>query len=226
MSDREALQAFFDKSQTQWPEWALAEVFVPVSQRELARAWLALRGEWADAAWAGVDPVPGAAKLGWWQEELQGWARNAYRHPLGQVLQKQPVDWATLAQALPALAASRVQQGDLGNALRGLEPVAQALAATAAGLFAAPLPAEAQDVAVTLLGERALRLPPSGKGHWALPGYWPCQSLPTAAVWSASMQHCCAAACNGAAAGAMVHRHGSPRCWPLGVLHAARRTRR
>ena len=57
MSDREALQAFFDKSQTEWPEWALAEVFVPVSQRELARAWLALRGEWADAAWAGVDPV-------------------------------------------------------------------------------------------------------------------------------------------------------------------------
>ena len=162
MSDREALQAFFDKSQTEWPEWALAEVFVPVSQRELARAWLALRGEWADAAWAGVDPVPGAAKLGWWQEELQGWARNAYRHPLGQVLQKQPADWALLSQTLPALAASRVQQGDLGNALRGLEPVAQALAATAAGLFAAPLPAEAQDVAVTLLGERALRLPPSG----------------------------------------------------------------
>ena len=162
MSDREALQAFFDKSQTQWPEWALAEVFVPTPQRELARAWLALRGEWADAAWSGADPAPGAAKLGWWQEELQGWARNAYRHPLGQVLQKQPVGWASLSQALPALAASRVQQGDLGNALRGLEQLAQALAATTAGLFAVPLPAEAQDVAVTLLGERALRLPPSG----------------------------------------------------------------
>jgi hypothetical protein len=154
-------QDMLDKWQAHWPEWAVAEVFIPAPQRELARAWLALRGEWADAAWAGEDPTPGLAKLAWWQEELQGWARGAYRHPLGRLLQKQPVAWAALAAALPQLAASRSQQGDLGSAVRALEGVAQGLAALAAGLFGVA-PAEAQDVAVTLLAERALRLPPSG----------------------------------------------------------------
>ena len=50
MSDREALQAFFDKSQTEWPEWALAEVFVPVSQREVARVRASTRSAGTAAA--------------------------------------------------------------------------------------------------------------------------------------------------------------------------------
>lgn len=161
MSARAPYRDVLDKWQAHWPEWTVAEAFIPAAQRELARGWLALRGEWADAAWAGEDPTPGMAKLAWWQEELRGWARGAYRHPLGQLLHKQPVAWAALADALPQLATSRSVQGDLGSAVRGLESAAQGLAELAAALFGG-VPAEPQDVAVTLLAERALRLPPSG----------------------------------------------------------------
>ena len=32
MSDHDALQGFLDKWRAQWPEWAVAEVFVPEAQ--------------------------------------------------------------------------------------------------------------------------------------------------------------------------------------------------
>ena len=38
MSGREALQASLDKWRARWPEWAMAEVFVPAPQRERAQA--------------------------------------------------------------------------------------------------------------------------------------------------------------------------------------------
>lgn len=161
MSERETWQSFLNKWQAWWPEWAVAEAFIPEPQRELARAWLALRGEWADAAWAGQDPTPGAAKLGWWVEELQGWSQGAHRHPLGGLLQSKPVAWSTLAARLPALGSSRTLEGDLASAVRSLNTVAQGLTETAAVLFEGT-PAEPQDVAITLLAERALRQPPSG----------------------------------------------------------------
>ena len=88
MSDVDALQAFLAKWRARWPEWAVAEVFVPAAQRERAQAWFALRDELGDAAWGGQDPLPGDAKLGWWAEELDGWSRGARRHPLGLALQK------------------------------------------------------------------------------------------------------------------------------------------
>ena len=79
MSTPEELAHFFDKWRARWPEWPVAEAFIPPPQRELAMAWLALRSELADAAWGGADPTPGAAKLGWWVEELLGWAQGARR---------------------------------------------------------------------------------------------------------------------------------------------------
>ena len=50
---------------TRWPEWHVAEVFVPRrAARTGASAWFALRQELTDAAWGGSDPRPGEAKLG------------------------------------------------------------------------------------------------------------------------------------------------------------------
>jgi hypothetical protein len=167
MSDREALQSFLEKWQQAWPEWTIAEVFLPAKQHELARAWLALVGELADAAWSGEDATPGAAKLAWWAEELQGWSRGGRRHPLGMVLQKQAVAWADLGALLPALAASRTLTGDLSSAVIALEPVARRLMEAAEQLFQCKTPAEAQDIAVLLLMQRALRMPASGV-HGAL----------------------------------------------------------
>lgn len=102
-----ALDEFLGKWRGRWPEWRIAQAFVPESQRGSVEAWFALLQEWTDASWAGDDPTPGFAKLTWWQEELLGWSKGVRRHPLGIVLQKQPAPWAALATALPALHAVR-----------------------------------------------------------------------------------------------------------------------
>lgn len=101
------LQDFLGKWRGRWPEWRIAQVFVDESQRETAEAWFAMLQEWTDAAWAGDDPTPGFAKLGWWQEELIGWTKGARRHPLGAVLQKRSAKWAMIASELTALRTAR-----------------------------------------------------------------------------------------------------------------------
>ena len=157
-----SLDSFLDKWRAQWPEWGVAEVFLPVAQRLPARAWLALRNELAVAAWGGDDPTPGAAKLGWWEEELAGWARGARRHPLGLVLQKLPLDWALLAAGIPALRASRSPEGDRAASLRGLAPFARAQAVLSAQLFETTPPDSTQPMAEALLAEWVLHLPVRG----------------------------------------------------------------
>ncbi len=121
------LDDFLDKWRGRWPEWRIAQVFLPEPQRLPAEAWFALMQEWTDAAWAGDDPTPGFAKLAWWQDELRGWAKGARRHPLGRVLQKQAAPWTTLAANLSALQAVRepLRRGDAPERLR---PALQALA--------------------------------------------------------------------------------------------------
>ena len=123
---------FIAKWREHWPEWSVAEAFVPEEQREVASAWFALRHELTEATWAGEDPRPGEAKLAWWREELQGWAKGARRHPLGSVLQKQPVPWILLADSIPALFASRGSAPDPDQAAIRLEPFAEGVASVAA----------------------------------------------------------------------------------------------
>lgn len=127
MSDSEALAGFTGKWRARWPEWGVAEVFVPRAQREIALAWAALQQELTDAAWGGSDPLPGQAKLGWWQEELAGWSRGARRHPLGTVLQRLPAPWMGLATSLPTLAESRERPGDADEAFAVLASFADAV---------------------------------------------------------------------------------------------------
>ena len=52
---------FIAKWREHWPEWSVAETFVPEEQREVAAAWFALRHELTEAAWGGGDPRPGEA---------------------------------------------------------------------------------------------------------------------------------------------------------------------
>ncbi len=137
MSDQATFGSFIDKWRARWPEWQVAEVFVPRHQREAALAWMALVQELTDAAWGGSDPRPGEAKLGWWAEELQGWSRGIRRHPLGLVLQKHPVNWPQLAGALPSLRDSRVRPVDGHEARSQLASLAAAIAAIEEGLFGA-----------------------------------------------------------------------------------------
>ncbi|QDH70418.1 isoprenoid biosynthesis enzyme family protein [Marilutibacter alkalisoli] len=145
-SNQDALDSFIAKWRQRWPEWSLAEVFVPAGQRATVLAWAALLQELGDAAWGGRDPRPGEAKLAWWAEELGGWSRGARRHPLGIDLQRLPAGWDTLAAALPALQASRERPGDHAEAFALLEPFATAAAEVELRLFGAGLD-RAQDPA-------------------------------------------------------------------------------
>ncbi|AXK72264.1 phytoene/squalene synthase family protein [Lysobacter sp. TY2-98] len=133
MSDHDAhpagdAAAFVAKWRGAWPEWALVERFVPASQREVVDAWQALQFEWQEAAWRGDDARPGEAKLRWWVDELAGWSKGIRRHPLGAVLQKQPVAWEKLAQTLPSLLAARFRPRDAAEAREQLQRVARAIA--------------------------------------------------------------------------------------------------
>jgi hypothetical protein len=134
MDTNEAARSFLDQWRAQWPEWTLAEVFVPAAQREVAVAWFALLKIFADAAWGGSDPTPGLAKLAWWQEELRGWAKGARRHPLGATLQPHAAPWTALADAMGALR-HRELPADPAAAMLALRGLADAVSRVEAALF-------------------------------------------------------------------------------------------
>lgn len=135
MSDSTALDSFLDKWRTRWPEWALAEVFVPAAQRRTVVAWFALVQEFDDILNTPGDSLPADAKLAWWGEELRDWAGRRSRHPLGRMLEPLSAPWSELAAALPALPAARVAVADAEAALAGLRTYASALAAVERALF-------------------------------------------------------------------------------------------
>lgn len=188
MSDQAALEAFLDKWRARWPEWRIAEVFVPARQRATTLAWLALRQELADAAWDGADPRPGAAKLAWWNDELRGWAQGRRRHPLGLALQRVAAPWDALADALPVLEAAREASLQAG---RGVAPLHATLApfAAAASAVSAAIAADAERapspvarevsidaVAATLSAMRALAGDGDPQAAKALLDAWPSRS--------------------------------------------------
>ncbi|MGN6512118.1 MAG: phytoene/squalene synthase family protein [Lysobacteraceae bacterium] len=151
----EAAASFVAKWRERWPEWGVAEVFVAPAERARAVEWFALRQELTDAAWTG-DPRPGEAKLAWWAEELQGWAQGRRRHPLGMQLGRVQAPWALLADALPALLASRERAVDADQAIAAVEPFAEAVAGVAATLFPSQTPAPPRSAALGLLAEQLL----------------------------------------------------------------------
>jgi hypothetical protein len=153
----DSLEGFVGKWRARWPEWRVAEVFVPEAQREKTVAWFALRQELANAAWDGADARPGEAKLAWWSEELAGWSQGRRRHPLGLALQRLPVPWPVLAASLPALRASRERPLDADEAIASVEPYARAVGRIAASVFASRTPAPTQGIVFGLLGERLLQ---------------------------------------------------------------------
>lgn len=174
MSDPAALDSFIAKWRARWPEWSVAEVFVPARQRQVVTAWFALLQELTDAAWAGEDPTPGVAKLAWWQEELRGWSLGGRRHPLGVALQRHDAPWQSLASVLSGLGETRTLPQDASSALIALRPFAEAAAAVEQALLAAPGdPVGADQIAATLLASHA-RWPDSGaEGYSDLNADWP-----------------------------------------------------
>lgn len=155
----QALDSFIRKWRLRWPEWPIAEVFVPDAQRDTVLAWAAMQQELTDAAWGGQDPRPGEVKLAWWQEELLGWTAGRRRHPLGGVLQRRDAPWLLLSQSLATLTATRERARDPAEAFATLGGFSAAVAAVEAALFthdgSQVAPGDAGVVAATLLATRA-----------------------------------------------------------------------
>lgn len=169
MTTSPAAASFVDKWRARWPEWSLAMVFVPAAQRDLVVAWFALLQELTDAAWNSGDPAPGLAKLAWWQEELQGWAKGAWRHPLGAALHGRSAPWSALARALTALQAGRLHPG--ASMQTAPDAFAQAVADCEAALFESDdAQGAAAPVAASLAAEHALAHPQTAA---AAPIAWP-----------------------------------------------------
>lgn len=126
---------FVAKWQARWPEWRIGMGFVAPAMRERVAPWFALLDELGDAAWAGADAAPGLAKLAWWQEELQGWAKGARRHPLASRLQRIDAPWQSLGLALRVLPATREHPADTARNLVQVEALASAVAACETRLF-------------------------------------------------------------------------------------------
>jgi hypothetical protein len=127
MTDNTALDTFLDKWRSRWPEWSVAETFVPAQQRELAVAWFALLQEFEDAMNIAGDTTPADAKLAWWGEELRDWSRQRSRHPLGRVLQPYAAPWFELAEVLPVLIDLRERPRGADSAFVTIQPLAQAI---------------------------------------------------------------------------------------------------
>ncbi|MET0288283.1 MAG: squalene/phytoene synthase family protein [Pseudoxanthomonas sp.] len=142
MSDSAGLDNFLDKWRTRWPEWQVAETFIPAAQRPLVVAWFALLQEFEDIMNVDGDPLPADAKLGWWAQELRDWSQRRSRHPLGRLLEPVQAPWAELAEALPVVQLIRRQPGSLAEAMTQFAPFARVVARIEAALFDAPTPAD------------------------------------------------------------------------------------
>jgi len=150
-----ALDSFLDKWRTRWPEWSVAEPFVPEAQRTLVVAWFTLLQELDDILNTSGDPMPADAKLAWWGEELRSWAGQRSRHPLGRLLEPVRAPWTALADALPDLIEARAAAPDPAQAFKVLQPYAAAVAAVEAVMFDTPARGDvATPVLVQTLAQR------------------------------------------------------------------------
>ena len=155
MTTSSALDSFLDKWRTRWPEWSVAEPFVPEAQRTLVVAWFTLLQEFDDILNASGDPMPADAKLAWWGEELRSWAGQRSRHPLGRLLEPVRAPWTALADALPDLIEARAAALEPAQAFKALQPYAAAVAAVEAVMFDTPARGDvATPVLVQTLAQR------------------------------------------------------------------------
>lgn len=135
------------------PEMALVEVFCPPPLRPRFRAWGGLVTELREAVFELSDPRITAVKAPWWADELLRMAQGQGRHPLATELLAPALPWRELATATLRQLQADDRPADPAQALAQVRPLAEALAAVEAGLFAAPA-ADPQGIAVNLLLHR------------------------------------------------------------------------
>lgn len=156
MKVTEKADEFISRWRAREPEMAWAEVFCPQFLRARFALWGALLFELRAAAFELSDARLIEAKSAWWTDELLRSAQDAPRHPLTQALASPQLPWGALARELIWVAqADPSRPSDRDAALASVAPLADAISAMEAALFAAETPNQAtQAVAVHLLGER------------------------------------------------------------------------
>jgi hypothetical protein len=143
----EGLRASFSKAAGREPLLAAGLAFVPRASRPAYAAWCGLIGELRETLFERSDPRVTGMKSLWWAEELAGWRRGAFRHPVGRPLVAQPAlagTWESVADAIPLLAAEPEPTPDAEAALDALWPLSEALVQVERVLFAAGGDATAQ----------------------------------------------------------------------------------
>ena len=135
VANAEALPHFFAKWQAREPEMAIAEVFVPVAEKQRYRAWGALLHELRETLFELSDTRVADVKTAWWADELIGVGQGRARHPLTAALIENRVPWSALGRALLEHGTMEARASSTGEALRCLQPIAQAAIAVEAGVF-------------------------------------------------------------------------------------------
>lgn len=139
------------------PEMELALRFVPTARRPAFIHWGALQAELLSALFELSDARVTRAKAGWWGEELLRFARDQYRHPLGERLPP-GLPWTALAAAVAAVLEHDGRAEDARDARARSSPLAEALAGVEAAWFGhAAGPVDVEAVALHLQCSRLLR---------------------------------------------------------------------
>lgn len=125
------------------PEMALAEVFCPVADKPVFRAWGALLHELRESLFEISDPGVARIKTAWWAEEIIGLGQGRQRHPLGEELLGRDAPWSPLGRALMAFEADSIRATDTDEAVAALLPLAEAVLQVECGLFSARQSADA-----------------------------------------------------------------------------------
>ena len=134
---------FVDKWLQHEPEMQFAALFCPLGQRARFQAWGALLHELRQARFELREPAVADAKRAWWSEELSSIAAGRPNHPLGPALVGVDAPWRALARAFATPEDGHGRPADLAQSLQSLEPLAAAVAAVEAALFAAQTTPEA-----------------------------------------------------------------------------------
>lgn len=135
VANAEALPHFFAKWQAREPEMAIAEVFVPAAEKYRYRAWGALLHELRETLFELSDVRVGDVKTAWWADELIGIGQGRARHPLTAALAEVRAPWSALGRALLETGTTERRASSTDEALRSLQPMAQAAIAVETGIF-------------------------------------------------------------------------------------------
>lgn len=155
--DSEVLQSYLDSWRRDWPEWSIAERFIPQSLRTVAQAWFAVQQQWEGLLPAASESMATAAKQAWWKHEIDNWQQGQALHPLGSVLCVITAPWAQLATTMTCLQTLQCTSADVRHGYQELWAMIHALATIDNHLFGRTVSSDPQALLIQWLDARRRR---------------------------------------------------------------------